>query len=49
MTWDQRVEVKQVWIHDFCIEMKVRSEDRNFDLWIILIYASTDLKERQEQ
>lgn len=49
VTWDQRVDVQQVWLHEFYIEMKVRSVDGNSDLWIILIYASTDLRERQEQ
>lgn len=49
VTWDQRIEVRQILIHEFCIEMKVRNEDGNSDLWLILIYASMNLRERQEQ
>lgn len=49
VTWDQRIEVKLFLIHEFCIEIKIRNEDRNSDLRIILIYASIDLRERQEQ
>lgn len=49
VAWDQRVEVKQIWTNEFCIEIKISSDEGDSDLWMILVYASTDLRERQDQ
>lgn len=49
IAWDQRVEVKQIWTNEFCIEIKISSDEGDSDLWMILVYASTDLRERQDQ
>lgn len=32
VAWDQRVEVKQIWTNEFCIEMRISSEDGESDL-----------------
>lgn len=49
VTWDNQVEVKQIEIHDFCIELRIAPEAGETDLWIILVYASPDGREMQQQ
>lgn len=49
VAWDQSVEVKQIELHDFCIELRIGSKGGDSDFWIILVYASTDFRERQQQ
>lgn len=41
--------MKQIEIHDFCIELRIASEDGELDLWIILLYSSTDGRKMQQQ
>lgn len=49
VAWDQRVEVKQIWSNEFCSEIRISSEDGESDLWMILVYASTDPREKHQQ
>lgn len=49
VAWDQRVEVKQIWTNEFCSEIRISSEDGESDLWMILVYASTDPREKHQQ
>lgn len=49
MAWDQKVEMKQIEIHNFCIELRVGDEEGETSFWIILVYASTNGRERQQQ
>lgn len=48
VAWDQKVEMKQIEIHNFCIELRVGDQEGETGFWIILVYASTNGKERQQ-
>lgn len=47
VAWDHTVEVKQVELHDFCIELRIEADEGESNFWIIMVYASTDSRERQ--
>lgn len=49
VAWDQKVNVKQIWSNDFCMELRIGSEEGETDLWVIMVYTSTNIKERQQQ
>lgn len=48
-SWSNRVDIKHIWMNDFCIEVKIECQGENVEIWLIFVYRSTDSKERQEQ
>lgn len=49
IAWGQHVDIKQIWMNDFCIELQIAIEGEGEAVWVIFVYASTDAKERQQQ
>lgn len=43
------MDVKQLWMNDFCVELQIEVEGEEGVVWIIFVYASTEAKERQQQ
>lgn len=49
VAWNQNIEVKQIRKTDFCIELRVGSEDGGADIWIIFVYANPEMRIRVQQ
>lgn len=49
VAWTQKVKVKQLWMNEFCMELRSEMESEGADFWIIFVHASTEAKERQQQ
>lgn len=49
VAWTSNVEVKQLRISDFRIEMLLTIAAEGLELWIIWVYASTEEHERKNQ
>lgn len=41
------VEVKQVELHDFWIELRIGADEGESDFWINMFYASIDSREKK--
>lgn len=49
VAWNEDMQVTQIIKTTFCYELKVTEAVSNETFWVILVYASTDSKERQQQ
>lgn len=49
VAWGPNVDVKQLWMNDFYVELQIEVEGEEGVVWIIFVYASTEAKERQQQ
>lgn len=47
--WNQNIEVKQIKLNDFCVELLVEDETEGTPFWVIFVHASTDARERRRQ
>lgn len=40
VAWGPNVDVKQLWMNDFCVELQIEVEGEEGVVWIIFVYAS---------
>lgn len=39
--------MKQIWMYDFCTEMRLTCDGETEEIWLIFVYGSTDVKDAQ--
>lgn len=49
VAWNQNIEPEHISKNDFFMELRVGSEDGGANLWIIFVYASTDIRIKKQQ
>lgn len=49
LAWFNRIDIKHLWMNDFCIEMRIECARENAEVWLIFVYRKTNSKKRQEQ
>lgn len=49
IAWSNWIYMKQIWMDDFCTEMRLVCDGENEEIWLIFVYCSTEAKERHAQ
>lgn len=48
VAWRPNVDVKQLWMNDFCVELQIEVEGEEGVVWVIFVYASTEAKKMHQ-